>query len=67
MARLRFRFFPAAAEQLALAEKTYGEGQTDIQTVLRSREQKLRLETSRIAAVEAFHKARANYESQLGY
>ena len=59
--------FPAAAEQLALAEKTYGEGQTDIQTVLRSREQKLRLETSRIAAVEAFHKARANYESQLGY
>lgn len=59
--------FPAAAEQLALAEKTYGEGQTDIQTVLRSREQKLRLQTSRISAVEAFHKARANYESQLGY
>jgi len=59
--------FPAAAEQLALAEKTYGEGLTDIQTVLRSREQKLKLQTSRIAAVEAFHKARASYESQLGY
>jgi cobalt-zinc-cadmium efflux system outer membrane protein len=59
--------FPAAAEQLALAQKTYREGQTDIQTVLRSREQKIRLQKSRITAVEAFHKARANYESQLGY
>lgn len=61
------KLFPAAAEQMALVEKTYGEGKTDIQTLLRSREQKLRLQTSRIAAVEAFHKARANYESQLGY
>jgi len=59
--------FPVAAEQLALSEKAYSEGQTDIQTVLRSREQKLKLEASRISAVEAFHKARASYESQLGF
>lgn len=61
------KLFPEAAKQQKLAEKTYLEGLTSIQTVLRSREQKLRLQTSRIAAVEAFHKARANYESQLGY
>ncbi|MBT8036694.1 MAG: TolC family protein [Verrucomicrobiae bacterium] len=61
------KLFPEAAKQQKLAEKTYIEGLTSIQTVLRSREQKLRLQTSRIAAVEAFHKARANYESQLGY
>ena len=57
---------PEAAKQLKLAEKAYLEGLSDIQTVLRSREQKLKLQSSRITALKNFHKARAAYESSLG-
>lgn len=55
-----------AVEQADLARKSYNEGLTDIQTVLRTREQKLRLQNSRIDALEQFHKARARHESALG-
>jgi len=57
---------PEAAKQLELAEKAYLEGLSDIQTVLRSREQMLKLQSSRITALKNFHKARATYESSLG-
>jgi cobalt-zinc-cadmium efflux system outer membrane protein len=57
---------PEAAKQLKLAEKAYLEGLSDIQTVLRSREQKLKLQSSRITALKNFHKARAASDSSLG-
>ncbi|YCM44645.1 TolC family protein [Verrucomicrobiaceae bacterium 227] len=57
---------PEVAQQYQLAEKSYREGLTDLQTVLRSREQKLKLQSSRITALKNFHKARATYESALG-
>lgn len=57
---------PEADKQLKLTEKSYLEGLSDIQTVLRSREQKLKLQSSRITALKNFHKARAAYESSLG-
>ena len=58
---------PEAVKQFQLAEKSYREGLTDIQTVLRSREQMLKLQSSRITALKNFHKTRATYESQLGH
>lgn len=58
---------PAAEKQYQLADKSYREGLTDIQTVLRSREKLLQLRQTRIDALSQFYQARARYESALGY
>ena len=58
---------PAAEKQYQLADKSYREGLTDIQTVLRSREKLLKLRQTRIDALSQFYQARARYESALGY
>ena len=57
----------AATAQYELAEKSYREGLSDIQTVLRSREKLLQLRQTRIEALSSFYQARARYESALGY
>lgn len=58
---------PAAEKQYQLVDKSYREGLTDIQTVLRSREKFLQLRQTRIDALSQFYQARARYESALGY
>ena len=58
---------PAAEKQYQLAKKSYSEGISDIQTVLRSREKLLQLRQSRIDALSQFYQARSRYESALGY
>lgn len=58
---------PAAQEQFELADQSYREGLSDIQTVLRSREKLLQLRQTRIDALSHFYQARARYESALGY
>lgn len=55
-----------ADEQTELAEATYRQGLTDLLTVLRVREQKFQLQTTRLTALKNFHLARAAYESALG-
>lgn len=57
---------PEADKQLKLAEDSYHQGLTNIQTVLRSREQALKLQSSRLDALESFHKTRASFESLQG-
>jgi len=52
---------PLAAEQFNLAEEAYRNGQTDLPSVFRAREEKLKVEASKINALEAFHKARVRY------
>ncbi|MDB4758790.1 TolC family protein [Akkermansiaceae bacterium] len=61
------KLLPAAEKQYQLANKSYREGLSDIQTVLRSREKLLQLRQSRINALSEFYQARARYESALGY
>lgn len=61
------KLIPAAEKQYQLASKSYSEGISDIQTVLRSREKLVQLKQHRITALSQFYQARARYESALGY
>ncbi|MBB5350857.1 cobalt-zinc-cadmium efflux system outer membrane protein [Haloferula luteola] len=57
---------PQAAEQTELAEQAWREGQGDLLTVLRSREQRLELAAARLDALKNFHLARVRYRTALG-
>lgn len=57
---------PQAAEQTDLAEQAWREGQGDLLTVLRSREQRLELAAARLDALRNFHLARVRYRTALG-
>lgn len=56
---------PLAQQQAKLAEQAYREGQGDLQSTLRSREQMLELALSRLHALRDFHLAKTRYESAL--
>lgn len=60
------RLLPLAADQAAKTEAAYKTGQADFQSVIRSREQRLQLASSRLDALREFHLARVRYQSALG-
>lgn len=57
---------PQAEEQTDLAEQAWRNGQGDLLTVLRSREQRLDLSAARLNALKEFHLARVRYQTALG-
>ena len=57
---------PQAAEQTDLAEQAWRDGQGDLLTVLRSREQRLELAAARLEALTQFQLARVRYQTVLG-
>jgi cobalt-zinc-cadmium efflux system outer membrane protein len=60
------RLLPLAAEQSKKTEAAYQAAQTNLQTVLRSREQRLQLTISRVDALREFHLARIRYQTATG-
>ncbi|MCB1079300.1 MAG: TolC family protein, partial [Verrucomicrobiae bacterium] len=57
---------PAVREQADRLKTAYERGETDLLSVLRSREQQLRLEAASLDAERDFHLARIRYEAALG-
>lgn len=57
---------PLVAEQAALAETAFRNGQGEIQSVLRSREKRLKLSAAKLDALREFHLARVRHETALG-
>jgi outer membrane protein TolC len=57
---------PQAGEQSGLAEQSWRNGQSELLTVFRSREQSLALAATRLEALQNFHLARVRYETALG-
>jgi len=57
---------PQAAEQTDLAEQAWRDGQGDLLTVLRSREQRLELAAARLEALQNFQLALVRYRTALG-
>lgn len=57
---------PAAVEQAEQTEAAFNNGQTDIQTVLRARAQRLELAATRIDALRGFHLARVRHQAATG-
>lgn len=62
----RNKLLPLVIEQTDKLEKAYEDGQTDLLTVLRAREQRLHLEAAALDAVRDFHLARIRYEAATG-
>lgn len=56
---------PLANEQSELAETAYRDGQSDLQSVLRAREQQLELASSKVEALRNFHHARVRFEAAI--
>ena len=65
-AEINDALLPQADEQTDLAEKSWRDGQSDLLTVFRSREQRLELAATRLDALKNFHLARVRYETALG-
>lgn len=57
---------PLVLAQTSKLEKAYENGQTDLLTVLRAREQRLQLEAAALDAARDFHLARIRYEAATG-
>lgn len=57
---------PLAEEQASLTETAWHQGQSDIQTVLRAREQRLKLAAARLDALKNFHLARVRHQAAAG-
>lgn len=57
---------PQADEQAALVEQAWRNGQADLLTVLRAREQRLELAAARLDALQNFHLAEVRYGTVLG-
>ena len=56
---------PLAEKQTKLADEAFRIGQGNLQANLRSRDQLLKLESSRLDALREFHLARIRYQSAL--
>jgi len=65
LAEINDNLLPLAAEQAANAESAYHEGFSDLQSILRAREQELELASSRIEALQNFHLARVRFEAAV--
>ncbi|NNC90765.1 MAG: TolC family protein [Akkermansiaceae bacterium] len=59
------KLLPLAAEQAVAAEGAYRDGLSELQAVLRAREQQLQLKASRIEALKNFHLARVRFEAAV--
>ncbi len=62
----RDKLLPLVLEQTAKLEKAYENGQADMLTILRAREQRLQMEAASLDAVRDFHLARIRYEAAIG-
>lgn len=62
---IRDNLLPLADQQADASEQAYRNGQEELQSVLRARDQRLQLAASRVDALREFHLARARYESAL--
>ena len=60
------KLLPLVLEQTTRLEKAYEQGQTDLLTVLRAREQRLQLEAAVLNAQRDFHLARVRFEAAMG-
>lgn len=60
------KLLPLAAEQTRQIQKAYEEGQADLLSLLRSREQQLQIESAALESVRDFHLARVAYEAAIG-
>ena len=56
---------PLAQKQAEFADQAYREGQGDLQATLRTREQLLKLASSRLNALRDFHLAKTRYEAAI--
>jgi cobalt-zinc-cadmium efflux system outer membrane protein len=57
---------PQAAEHTRVSEQAWREGQGELLTVFRAREQSLGLAAARLDALQQFHLARVRYQTALG-
>jgi len=57
---------PQAAKQTDTSEKAWRDGQGELLTVFRAREQRLELAAAQLDALQQFHLARVRYETALG-
>jgi cobalt-zinc-cadmium efflux system outer membrane protein len=62
----RDKLLPLVIEQTDKLEKAYEQGQTNLLTILRAREQRLQLEAASLDAERDFHLARIRYEAATG-
>lgn len=62
----RDNLLPLAAQQMEAMQKAYESGQAQLQSVLRSRDQRLQLQSSNLDALRDFHLARIRYEAAVG-
>ncbi|MBX3740593.1 MAG: TolC family protein [Akkermansiaceae bacterium] len=60
------QLLPLATKQATDTEAAWRDGQADFQTVLKSRAQRLQLESTRLDALRDFHLARARHQAALG-
>lgn len=60
------KLLPLVQQQADKLEKAYEQGQTDLLTVLRARDQRLQLEAAVLNARREFHLARIRYETASG-
>ncbi|MFM2199847.1 MAG: hypothetical protein RLZZ505_3279 [Verrucomicrobiota bacterium] len=65
-AEITTTLLPQADEQTDLAENAWREGQSELLTVFRAREQRLQLAATRLDALQNFHLARVRHETALG-
>lgn len=66
ISELNNELLPLAKEQTDLLEKSYLQGQGDLQSVLTSRKQTLELQASRLDAMREFRLARIRYQASVG-
>ncbi len=59
------RLLPLANEHAALADESWRQGLTDIQTVLRVQEKRVQLNLTQLEALREFHLSRIRYESSI--
>jgi cobalt-zinc-cadmium efflux system outer membrane protein len=62
----REELIPLVQEQSKKIEQAYEQGQTDLLTVLRVREQVLKLQTTALESLKDYHLARIRYEAVVG-
>lgn len=56
---------PLATRQVELGETAYRDGQGDLQSILRARDQTIKLESARLMALKDFHLARIRFETAI--
>ncbi len=60
------KLLPLATDQTRRIQKAYEEGQAELLTLLRAREQQLQIESAALESIRDFHLARIAYEAAIG-